>query len=127
MPTDDRPTGKQQRYLRSLAQKTGTSFTPPQTKAEASREIERLRQLGASPGHERREDSEAVAKNHARRRNTCTAVRGDRVRLQLPVDALDPGLSAGGRHAPRRVSAAVECGARDGGCCQPDRQSRGSA
>ena len=29
MPSDDRPTPKQQRYLRSLAQKTGTSFTPP--------------------------------------------------------------------------------------------------
>lgn len=41
-PTPTRPTAKQQRYLRMLAEQTGTSFTPPQTKAEASREIERL-------------------------------------------------------------------------------------
>ena len=62
MPTDERPTAKQQRYLRSLAQKTGTSFTPPTTKAEASREIERLKRLSASPRHERAEDRKAVAK-----------------------------------------------------------------
>ena len=62
MPTDDRPTQKQQRYLRSLAQRTGTSFTPPSTKAQASREIERLKQLAASPRYERRADREAVAK-----------------------------------------------------------------
>ena len=62
MPTDERPTAKQQRYLRSLAQKTGTSFTPPTTKAEASREIERLKRLGQSPRHERAEDREAVAR-----------------------------------------------------------------
>ncbi|MDQ4049107.1 MAG: DUF3072 domain-containing protein [Actinomycetota bacterium] len=62
MPTDDRPTTKQQRYLRSLAQRTGTSFTPPATKAEASREIKRLKELSASPRHERRADREAVAK-----------------------------------------------------------------
>ncbi len=29
---DDRPTAKQQRYLRALAEQTGTSFTPPATK-----------------------------------------------------------------------------------------------
>ena len=62
MPTDDRPTQKQQRYLRSLAQRTGTSFTPPATKAQASREIERLKQLAASPRYERLADREAVAK-----------------------------------------------------------------
>ena len=62
MPNDDRPTGKQQRYLRSLAEQTGTSFAPPRTKAEASQEIERLKQLGASPRHERAEDRKAVAK-----------------------------------------------------------------
>lgn len=37
-----KPTAKQQRYLRQLAEQTGTSFTPPNTKAEASREISRL-------------------------------------------------------------------------------------
>ncbi len=62
MPDNDPPTPKQQRYLRSLAEQTGTSFTPPQTKAQASREIERLKKLSASPRHERREDRKAVAK-----------------------------------------------------------------
>ena len=62
MPSDDPPTQKQQRYLRSLAEQTGTSFTAPRDKAEASREIERLKRLGASPRHERAEDRKAVAK-----------------------------------------------------------------
>ena len=62
MPHNDSPTPKQQRYLRSLAEQTGTSFTPPTTKAEASREIERLKKLGASPRHERAEDRKAVAR-----------------------------------------------------------------
>ncbi len=55
------PTQKQQRYLRTLAEQTGTSFTPPETRAQASREIKRLKQLGASPRHERREDRKAIA------------------------------------------------------------------
>ena len=62
MPQTDPPSPKQQRYLRSLAEQTGTSFTPPTTKAEASREIKRLKQLAASPRYERRADREAVAK-----------------------------------------------------------------
>ena len=65
MPTNDAPTQKQQRYLRSLAQQTGTSFTPPTTRAEASREIERLKTLSASPHHEREHDRRAVNKGLA--------------------------------------------------------------
>ena len=64
---DDRPTAKQQRYLRTLAEQTATSFTPPQTKAEASRQINRLKALKASPRHERDRDRRAVSE----------AVRGD--------------------------------------------------
>ena len=58
---DDRPTPKQQRYLRALAEQTGTSFTPPTTKGEASREIDRLKKLGTSPSHERGQDRRAVS------------------------------------------------------------------
>ena len=65
MPANDAPTAKQQRYLRSLAQQTGTSFNPPTTKAEASREIERLRKLSNSPRHEREHDRRAVSKGLA--------------------------------------------------------------
>jgi hypothetical protein len=39
------PTPKQLRYLRVLAEQTGTTFTPPTSSAEASREIERLAAL----------------------------------------------------------------------------------
>jgi hypothetical protein len=38
-------TPRQHTYLRALARRTGTSFTYPSTKAEASREIERLRAI----------------------------------------------------------------------------------
>ncbi len=62
MAQTDPPSPKQQRYLRSLAEQTGTSFTPPRTKAEASREIERLKKLSASPRHERAEDRKALSK-----------------------------------------------------------------
>lgn len=38
------PSSKQLSYLRSLALQTGTSFTPPSSSSEASREIRRLRE-----------------------------------------------------------------------------------
>ena len=79
MPTDDRPTQKQQRYLRSLAQKTGTSFTPPSTKAQASREIKRLKQLAASPRHERDHDRRAVSERLATG-TSAARVREDEVK-----------------------------------------------
>lgn len=54
-------TERQLRYLRALAQKTGTTFTPPRTSRDASREITRMRRLGHRPlepaerdGHEGR-------------------------------------------------------------------------
>lgn len=37
-----RPSVKQLRYLRLLAQRTGTTFTQPSSRAQASREIKRL-------------------------------------------------------------------------------------
>jgi len=60
MPSNDKPNAKQQAYLRSLAQKPGTNFTPPKTRFQASREIDRLKALTASPRHERQADREAV-------------------------------------------------------------------
>ncbi len=60
MPTHDKPSAKQQAYLRSLAQKTGTTFTPPNTRSEASREIDRLKTLSSSPRHEHHTDRQAV-------------------------------------------------------------------
>jgi hypothetical protein len=45
MSNHGKPTGKQLRYLRVLAEQTGTTFATPRTRAQASREIERLRRV----------------------------------------------------------------------------------
>lgn len=42
MSTNDKPTQRQLAYLRSLASQRGQTFQYPNTKSEASREIERL-------------------------------------------------------------------------------------
>jgi hypothetical protein len=55
-----KPTPRQQRYLRQLARQTGTSFTPPATKAQASREIERLEGLPRHPRDDRIREQRAV-------------------------------------------------------------------
>jgi hypothetical protein len=49
-PTDDdqQPTGRQLAYLKALAVRTGQTFTWPQTRAQASREIRRLRAVRGS-------------------------------------------------------------------------------
>ena len=65
------PTTKQQRELRRLASRTGQSFTPPRTKAEASAEIRRLRASGPSPYVERRLERSADVPAYG------TAVRDD--------------------------------------------------
>ena len=55
-----RPTRKQLSYLRRLAEQTGTTFAPPVTRAEASREIERLKVRPTTPAAERRRERRAV-------------------------------------------------------------------
>jgi len=54
------PTPRQQRYLRQLAEQTGTSFTPPTTKAQASREIKRLEARARDSRADRIRDQRAV-------------------------------------------------------------------
>jgi hypothetical protein len=44
------PTPKQVAYLRSLALHTGSTFSLPRTRSQASREIERMKELKASRG-----------------------------------------------------------------------------
>jgi hypothetical protein len=46
--SSSRPSAKQLAYLKALAQRTATSFTYPHDRAEATREIERLRRLPAA-------------------------------------------------------------------------------
>ena len=57
------PTPKQLRYLRVLAERTGTTLTPPTSSAEASREIDRLAALKRARGTHRElpDSSEQVA------------------------------------------------------------------
>jgi hypothetical protein len=72
------PTPKQLTYLRRLTETTGTTFTPPKTASEASREIERLkhrpRQARADVARERRAVSDDLT-----RRGEVAAVRPDEV------------------------------------------------
>ncbi len=43
------PTPRQLRYLRSLANRSGTTFTNPSSRRQASAEIDRLRGLSSRP------------------------------------------------------------------------------
>ena len=75
-----KPTPGQQRFLRQLAEQTGTSFTPPKTKAEAHQEINRLLALKRDP-------------------------RADRVREQRQVQAdLQTGAGDSVRHQPTETT-----------------------
>ena len=50
----DRPTVRQLRCLRALAMRTGTTFATPATKAQASREIDRIKRRQPLSSTERR-------------------------------------------------------------------------
>ncbi len=82
-----KPTPAQLRYLRDLAQRTGTTFSTPATRAQASQEIRRLR---ARP-------ADGMAARDLRRVQADLAHgRGDAVRfLRSEVD----GYGAGARWA----------------------------
>jgi hypothetical protein len=63
-PVANKPTPRQLSYLRRLAERTGQTFTYPHTFAEASREIDRLKQTRPSPNAEleiEREIADAIA------------------------------------------------------------------
>jgi N-terminal domain of anti-restriction factor ArdC len=76
---DSKPTDRQLRYLRHLAEETGTTFTPPTTRREASEEIERLKQRSRQPDFERRGDLRTVSRGLVERQ-PASSVRGDEVR-----------------------------------------------
>jgi len=56
----EKPSARQLRYLRVLAERCGESFVYPRTKAEASAEIGRLKGRGRSDPRERRREVAAV-------------------------------------------------------------------
>jgi hypothetical protein len=63
---DAPPTAKQERYLRTLAEKRGVSFVPPRTRTEASRAIRELLRrrpdTRADQARDRRAVQDALAK-----------------------------------------------------------------
>ncbi len=92
-PTPIRPTAKQHRYLRQLAEQTGTSFTPPKTKAEATREIERLLSRGRDARGDQLRDRRTV-------QHDLQAGAGDAVRHQ-PAETTGYGSKCQWSHSTR--------------------------
>ena len=76
---DSNPTRRQLRYLRQLAEQTGTTFTPPASRNEASEEIDRLKQRPRSDGFERRQDRRAVSRALADEDQPASTVRPQEV------------------------------------------------
>lgn len=72
-----RPTPKQLAYLRVLAQRTGETFTYPQTIAQASAEIERLLKRPSSTRVEQSLDRREVQTALAERPADATRIRED--------------------------------------------------
>src|SRR4051794_41371646 len=65
-PAGPAPTTRQQRYLRQLATQRGISFTPPRTRAEASRLIRELQRRPPDTAADRRRETRAVQDDMAR-------------------------------------------------------------
>lgn len=61
----DAPTERQLRYLRSLAERTATTFASPLTRVQASREIDRLQGLDRAPRSEPRSELDDSAALYA--------------------------------------------------------------
>jgi hypothetical protein len=64
-PRTDQPTARQLRYLRLLAERTGTTFVNPSTGGQASREIQRLQRLPSTTRSERARERRALDSDRA--------------------------------------------------------------
>ena len=78
MAASDRPTAKQLRYLRALADQTGTTFTPPTTRGEASQAIDALGRGPVEGRSDRRRQRRQVSVDLTEARPD-SSVRGDEV------------------------------------------------
>ena len=74
-----KPTPRQLRYLRSLAERTGQTFTYPKTFADASREIGRLKQVRPETRVERRIERKEIADQLATGPADSARVRDDEI------------------------------------------------
>jgi hypothetical protein len=75
VPNARKATPKQLRYLRVLADKTGTSFTYPQTLNDASAQITRLKALPRSSNGDAQRERHGVQHDLQTRPDDATAVR----------------------------------------------------
>jgi hypothetical protein len=81
----NQPTPRQLQYLRTLAERTATTFTSPTTSGEASHEIRRLEALPSL--------------THSERRHEYRPLDSERERLK-PASAINPEeISGYGSHA----------------------------
>jgi hypothetical protein len=76
--SDSKPSRRQLRYLRQLAEQTGTTFTQPATWKEASDEIDRLKKRSRSARFERQGDRRAVSRGLADQQ-PASSVRDDEI------------------------------------------------
>lgn len=75
-----KPTRKQLAYLQTLAEQTGTTFSYPATRAEASAEIQRLKAIPRSRAGDAQRDRRAVQRDLTNRPDDATAIRDRDVR-----------------------------------------------
>ena len=112
--TNSKPTSRQLSYLKSLANRTGQTFTYPQTSRQASAEINRLKQTKPSTRTERYVERKLIADQIATGPLDAARVREDEIsgrgssatwmhnRDQEPPPVEDPGPAT-----PRRRRAPV--------------------
>jgi hypothetical protein len=72
-----KPTPRQLRYLRTLAEQTGTTFTTPRSVAQASRLIEEMQQRKRTPRRDVQRERVAVSHDMATRRGDAAQITPD--------------------------------------------------
>jgi hypothetical protein len=72
-----KPTPKQLRYMRALAEQTGTTFTTPRSTGEASQQIKELEQRKRTPRSDVQRERRAVSRDMAICRGDAAQIRPD--------------------------------------------------
>ena len=120
MATTSKPTSRQLAYLKSLADRTGQTFTYPQTSQQASAEINRLKHTTPSSRTERYVERKLIADEIATGPIDAARVRDDEIhgrgssatwaqnREQDPPPVQDPGSDASQRRRTPVVGQRTE-------------------
>jgi hypothetical protein len=96
MSSTDKPTAKQLRHLRELAARLGQSFAYPQTRAQASAEIRRLR--SAQRGRDAALDRQAERRERRAVQRDLQQRASDATRVDLDREATGYGANARWSH-----------------------------